>query len=97
MKRQKAIDDPKNPLSPHTNINHYMWCALENLIYEFNTRGCIEPTSVKAEDFEIGTISDGEFKSIPFIQLKETYNGQKNEGLSLKNTVRTLKTPGRKP
>ena len=51
MKRQNAIDDTKNPLSPHTNINHYMWCALENLIYEFNTHGYIEPTSVKAEDF----------------------------------------------
>ena len=51
-KQDAAAADPNNPYNPHKNVKHYVWTALENIIYEFNTRGCREPTSIKLEDLE---------------------------------------------
>ena len=42
-----------------------------------------EPSLLKAEDFEIGVIKEGEYKDIPYVCLKETYCGQKNQALTL--------------
>ena len=56
-KRQRAIDDPRNPLNPVNNTDHFVMIALENLIVEWNTRGCKEPVHIVKEDFEQGRIS----------------------------------------
>ena len=64
-----------------------MWCGLMNVMYQFNTRGCLEPSSILVEDFEVGIWQIGAYKGIPFVRLKEDYSGQKNRSLSLKNPV----------
>ena len=58
--------------------------ALENIMFTFNTRGVREPSLLKVEDFEIGVIKEGEYKGIPYVGLKETNSGQKNQALTLK-------------
>ena len=83
-KRLKAAFDPKNPFCPFSNDEHYIWCALENIMFQFNTRGCMEPSSIVVEDFVQGIIAEGAFKGIPFVRLLENYAGQKNNALSLK-------------
>eukprot|EP00536_Pseudo-nitzschia_multiseries_P011784 jgi/Psemu1/29998/gm1.29998_g len=86
-KRWKAVWDPKNPLDPFNNMEHYVWCAMENIMTKWATHGCKEPASLVKEDFETGLIQEGEFTGIPFVRLKETYSGQKNCALSLKHDV----------
>jgi hypothetical protein len=86
-KRMKAAMDPSNPFNPFSDDDHYVWCALENIMFEFNTRGCLEPSSICVEDFETGIIEEGAFKGIPFVRLKENYSGQKGKALSLRNHV----------
>eukprot|EP00536_Pseudo-nitzschia_multiseries_P012836 jgi/Psemu1/33262/gm1.33262_g len=86
-KRWEAVWDPKNPLDPFNNMEHYVWCAMENIMTKWATRGCKEPAPLVKEDFETGLIQEGEFAGIPFVQLKETYSGQKNCALSLKHHV----------
>ena len=66
-KRIVAAEDPNNPYNPFSNVKHYVWTALENIIYEFNTRGCKEPTSITLNDLEEGIISEGAFAGIPYI------------------------------
>jgi hypothetical protein len=63
--RTEAADDPKNPFSPFSNDDHFVWCVLENIMYKFNTRGCLEPSFIYVEDFVVGTIEEGAFKNIP--------------------------------
>ena len=58
-----------------------------NVMYQFNTRGCLEPSSILVEDFEVGIWQIGACKGIMFVRLKEDYGGQKNRALSLKNPV----------
>ena len=86
-KRMIAANDPSNPFNPFSNDDHFVWAALENVMYEFNTRGCLEPSSICVEDFITGTIEDGAYKDIPFVRLKENYSGQKGKALSLRNPV----------
>ena len=79
-----AIDDPAIEFDPVRNTEEFVDVALENLIVEWCTRGCLEPISIVKEDFETGVIKDGDFAGIPYIHLKENYRGQKGEKLSLK-------------
>jgi hypothetical protein len=85
-KRLKAANDPTNPFNPFNNNEHYVWCALENVMYQFCTRGCLEPTSICVDDFVQCVIDKGAFKGIPFIRLKENYGGQKGKSLTIKNS-----------
>ena len=85
-KRLKAARDPKNPFNPFTNEEHYTWCCLENVMYQFCTRGCLEPTSICVEDFVVDVIDKGAFKGIPYIRLKENFNGQKGNALTITNS-----------
>ena len=39
---------------------------------------------IEKEDFEFGVIKEGAYAGIPFVQLKESYEGQKGKKLSLK-------------
>mmetsp|Transcript_4632 Transcript_4632/g.13360 ORF Transcript_4632/g.13360 Transcript_4632/m.13360 type:complete len:130 (+) Transcript_4632:1431-1820(+) len=50
------------------------------------THGCVESTSLVKEDFEFGTIKEGEYTGMKFVQLKPNYNGQKRNKLTLKKT-----------
>ena len=84
-KCQMAIDDPEIELNPVNNIVDFVDVALEILIVEWCTRGCLEPISIVKEDFECGIIKDGDFAGIPFIRLKENYRGQKGGKFSLKD------------
>eukprot|EP00536_Pseudo-nitzschia_multiseries_P015137 jgi/Psemu1/41422/gm1.41422_g len=61
-KRNKAINDPSNPLDPFNNLEHFVWCAMENIMTEWALRGCLEPSSIVKEDFETGVFTEGEFK-----------------------------------
>ena len=50
-KRQMAIDDPGIEFDPVRNTEEFVNVALENLIVEWYTRGCLEPISIVKEDF----------------------------------------------
>eukprot|EP00536_Pseudo-nitzschia_multiseries_P011345 jgi/Psemu1/28636/gm1.28636_g len=86
-KRNKAINNPSNPLDPFNNLEHFVWCAMENIMTEWATHGCTEPSSIVKEDFKTGVFTEGEFVGIEYIRLKPNYNGQKKRSLSLKNPV----------
>ena len=87
-KRSKASNHLENPFNPFTIVEHYVWAALENIIYEFNTQGCKkQPTSIKVEDIKVGSILEWDYAGFPYIQLKENYSGQKGQALTLKNPV----------
>ena len=86
-KRSKAAIDLVNPFNPFSNVEHYVWVALENIIYDFNTQGCKEPTSIKVEGIEVGTIPEGDYAGFPYIQLKENNSRQKGQALTLKKPV----------
>eukprot|EP00536_Pseudo-nitzschia_multiseries_P004108 jgi/Psemu1/9274/gm1.9274_g len=62
-KRNKAINDSKNPLDPFNNLEHFVWCAMENIMTKWATCRCLEPSSIVKEDFETGVFSEGEFKT----------------------------------
>ena len=83
----KAANDPKNPFNPLSNIDHYVWCALANVMYHNNTRGCQEPTSIKMEDFSIGIGTEGDYAGIPYVQLNANYDNQKGVALTMKKNV----------
>lgn len=68
-------------------MEHFVWCAMENIMEFWCLRGYQEPSSLTVDDFEEGITQEGEYKGIEYIRLKETYNGQKNNDLSLKNAV----------
>eukprot|EP00536_Pseudo-nitzschia_multiseries_P018476 jgi/Psemu1/55782/gm1.55782_g len=87
QKRNKAINDPSNPLDPFNNLGHFIWCAMENIMTKWALHGCLEPSSIVKEDFETGVFTEGEFVGIQYIRLKPNYNGQKKRSLSLKNPV----------
>mmetsp|Transcript_4632 Transcript_4632/g.13359 ORF Transcript_4632/g.13359 Transcript_4632/m.13359 type:complete len:143 (+) Transcript_4632:1093-1521(+) len=40
-KRWAAIQDPKNPLDPLNNLEHYVWCAMENIMVEWALMGVL--------------------------------------------------------
>eukprot|EP00536_Pseudo-nitzschia_multiseries_P006594 jgi/Psemu1/15691/gm1.15691_g len=87
-KRNKAINGPNSPLDPFNNPEHFVWCAMENIMTKWATHRCLEPSSIIKEDFETGVFfSEGQFVGIEYIQLKPNYNGQKKRSLSLKNPV----------
>eukprot|EP00536_Pseudo-nitzschia_multiseries_P008044 jgi/Psemu1/19439/gm1.19439_g len=96
MKRWKAVIDPKNPLDPFNNIEHYVWCAMENNMIKWAVHGCKEPVSIVKEDFETGIIEEGVYAGIPFVQLKENYSGQKNQALSLRNPTMDKENTGKR-
>eukprot|EP00536_Pseudo-nitzschia_multiseries_P019077 jgi/Psemu1/58794/gm1.58794_g len=76
-----------NPLNPFNNLEHFVWCAMENIMTKWALRGCLEPSSIVKEDFKTGVFTEGEFVGIQYIRLKPNYNGQKKRSLSLKNPV----------
>eukprot|EP00536_Pseudo-nitzschia_multiseries_P013740 jgi/Psemu1/36209/gm1.36209_g len=86
-KQWETVRNPKNPIDPFNNIEHYIWCAMENIMTKWATRGFKEPVSLVKEDFVTGLIQEGGFAGIPFVQLKKNYSGQKNCALSLKHDV----------
>ena len=85
-KCQMAIDDPEIELNPVNNIVDFVDVALEILIVEWCTRGCLEPISIVKEDFERSVIEESKFAGIPYIRLKENHRGQKRKKLSLKDS-----------
>eukprot|EP00536_Pseudo-nitzschia_multiseries_P011591 jgi/Psemu1/29449/gm1.29449_g len=87
QKWNKAINNPSNPLDPFNNLEHFVWCAMENIMTKWALRLCLEPSSIVKEDFETGVFTEGEFVGIQYIRLKPNYNGQKKRSLSLKNPV----------
>eukprot|EP00536_Pseudo-nitzschia_multiseries_P012120 jgi/Psemu1/30962/gm1.30962_g len=86
-KWNQAINDPKNPLDPFNKLEHFVWCAMENIMTKWATHRCLEPNSIVKEGFEIGVFSEGEFGGIEYIHLKPNYNGQKKQSLPLNNPV----------
>ena len=50
-KRIAAAEDPTNEFNPYSNIEHYIWCAMENIMFHWCTRGANEPSSLLVGGF----------------------------------------------
>eukprot|EP00536_Pseudo-nitzschia_multiseries_P010170 jgi/Psemu1/25225/gm1.25225_g len=70
QERNKAINDPSNPLNPFNNVTHFVWCAMESIKTKWALRGCREPSSIVKEDFKTGVFTEGEF--IPVLDDRNT-------------------------
>ena len=97
-KRNKAALDEDNKFDPHPqrNVEHFVWCALENVMCQFCLRGNLEPSSLLVEDFTQEYIQEGAFKGIPCFVLRANYSGQKGHALSLRNPTHDVENTKKK-
>ena len=90
--------DEENKFDPHPerNVEHFVWCALENVMCQFCLRGNLEPSSLLVEDFTQEYIQEGAFKGIPCFVLGANYSGQKGHALSLRNPTHDVENTKKK-
>ena len=95
-KRNRAAFNNHNKFSPLSNVEHFVWAALENIMVYWCLRGCREPSLLMVDDFDQGIVDKGEFKGIAYVRLKENYHGQKNNDLTLKKCVKDAENTRKK-
>ena len=63
-KRNRAAFDNHNKFSPLSNVEHFVWAALENIMVYWCLRGCREPSLLMVDDFDQGIVDKGEFNKM---------------------------------